>query len=307
MTHFMNSELPEQKHATDNLFALTLKRLLWPSLFSACVLSYWIGVQVGHPILAYNITYFGLALCLYLLERVMPFEREWLKSDGQIFNDIGHTVLTKGFSQLMATSAALFGLSELGPETASGVWPSDWPLFFQVVAALVIGEFGLYWAHRTAHEWWPAWCWHAVHHSVTKLWFLNTGRFHLFDSLWKSGFALTLAMLAGAPKDIIMWVLVITPFIGFLTHCNVDMRCGWISWVFNTPQLHRWHHSQVPEEGNRNYGENLMIWDIIFGTRYLPNRRPPLDIGCSDPVPKQFLGQITFPLSAWLSALKRSS
>jgi ornithine lipid hydroxylase len=292
----------------DSFLILNIKRLLWPVLFCACVLCYWYGAKIGHGILAYNIAYFGLAACLFFLERIIPYQQEWLKSDGQMFNDIAHTVLTKGFSQILATSAALFGLSEFGPATSSGFWPNEWPLFFQVVLALIVGEFGLYWAHRTAHEWWPAWCWHAVHHSVTKLWFVNTGRFHLFDSLWKSCFALSLALIAGAPKEIVMWVLVVTPFIGFLTHCNVDMRCGWISWVFNTPQLHRWHHSQVPEEGNSNYGENLVIWDIIFGTRYLPsNRRPPLDIGCSDPVPKQFLGQIIFPLTAWLGALKRSN
>lgn len=280
-----------------------IKYLLWPAVFLFGVTTYWVGTQTGYPVLAYNVAYFGIALMLFFLERWLPYEPQWQKSDGQVFNDIGHTVLTKGFSQLLATSAALFGLSELGPETASGFWPNEWPMFFQAVLGLVIGELGLYWAHRSAHEWWPAWCWHAVHHSVTKLWFVNTGRFHLFDSLWKSAFALSLAMLAGAPKEIIMWVLVITPFIGFLTHCNVDMRCGWLNWVFNTPQLHRWHHSQDVKEGNSNYGENLMLWDIVFGTRYLPaHRRPPADIGCPDPVPRNFLGQVLFPVSAWLSA-----
>lgn len=280
-----------------------IKYLLWPSVLLFGITTYWIGTQAGHPVMAYNIAYFGVALILFFLERWLPYEPVWQQSDGQLFNDIGHTVLTKGFSQVLATSAALFGLSELGPETASGFWPGEWPLLFQVLLALVIGEFGLYWAHRSAHEWWPAWCWHAVHHSVTKLWFVNTGRFHLFDSLWKSAFALTLATLAGAPKEIIMWVLVITPFIGFLTHCNVDMHCGWLNWVFNTPQLHRWHHSQDTKEGNSNYGENLMLWDIVFGTRYLPaDRRPPQDIGCPDPVPKNFLGQIAFPITAWIKA-----
>jgi len=277
---------------------------LWPLLLSLCVGIYWVGVQYQHPVLAYNIAYFGLAAALFALEKIFPYELEWTKSDGQLFNDIGHTVLTKGASQLMATSAALFGLTVTSIEP-SVYWPSQWPLFFQVILALIVAEFGLYWAHRTAHLWWPAWCWHAVHHSVTKLWFINTGRFHLFDSLWKVAFSLTLGVLAGAPKEIIMWVLVITPFVGFLTHCNVNMKCGWLNWVFNTPELHRWHHSQVPEEGNRNFGENLVFWDVVFGTRYLPkNRRPPIDIGCIDPVPKRFLGQILFPFTAWLNALR---
>jgi ornithine lipid hydroxylase len=278
--------------------------LLWPLLLSACLFTYWYGTQVGHPIMAYNLAYFGMAIVLFGLERVYPYQQAWLKSDGQMLNDIGHTVLTKGASQLLATSAALLGLSEVSIEP-SAYWPSNWPLAAQVGLALIVAEFGLYWAHRSAHMWWPAWCWHAVHHSVTKLWFVNTGRFHLFDSLWKVAFSLTLGLIAGAPKEIVMWVLVITPFIGFLTHCNVHMQCGMINWVFNTPQLHRWHHSQDPVEGNKNFGENLVIWDIVFGTRFLPkDRLPPVDIGCSDPVPKAFLGQLLFPFTAWLSALR---
>lgn len=280
-----------------------LQYLLWPSILMLGITIYWLGTQSNTPVLAYNIAYFTTAILLFLLERYLPYESQWLKSDGQAWNDVAHTALTKGASQLIATSAVLIGVSQHAPETASSIWPTHWPLALQVALGLVVAEFGLYWAHRLAHEWWPVWCWHAVHHSATKLWFVNTGRFHLFDSLWKSSFALLLAMLVGAPKPIVMWVLVITPLIGFMTHCNVDMRCGWLNWVFNTPQLHRWHHSKAVEEGNSNYGENLIIWDIVFGTRYYPNhRRPPVDIGCPDNVPKTWLGQLAYPVKAWFGS-----
>lgn len=277
---------------------------LWPTLLSTALLIYWIGLQTGYSVLAFNLSYLGMAASLYFLEKKYPYEQRWLASDGQALNDISHTALTKGLSQLLATTAGLSGLASIQLSPAS-IWPNAWPEISQVILALIIAEFGLYWAHRLAHEWWPAWCWHAVHHSVTKLWFVNTGRFHVFDSLWKVMFSLSIGLAVGAPKEIISWVLVITPFIGFLTHCNVDMKCGMMNWVFNTPQLHRWHHSQDAIEGNKNYGENIVLWDIIFKTRFLPiNRRPPVDIGCADPVPKHFLGQIAYPLMAWLQAKK---
>jgi hypothetical protein len=95
---------------------LFFKKILWPLLFFGCTLIYWLGVQLQHPILAYNIAYFSLALSLFFLERTMPHEPLWLASDGQMFNDLGHTFLTKGVSQLLATSAALFGVKEFGPE-----------------------------------------------------------------------------------------------------------------------------------------------------------------------------------------------
>lgn len=55
-------------------------------------------------------------------------------------------------------------------------------------------------------------------------------------------------------------------FIGILTHANLDVRCGPINYVFNTPELHRRHHSRRAEEGNRNYGENFVLGDLIFVT-----------------------------------------
>jgi len=277
--------------------------LLWPGLLGLCVTGYGLGWQYGQPILAFNLTYFGLAATLLLLERALPYERAWLAGDGQLLNDVGHTALNKGIGQLLATSAAMAGVSQAAPAGA-GWWPEGWPLALQVVLALLVAEFGLYWAHRLAHEWPVAWRWHAVHHSVTRLWVVNTGRFHFLDSLWKTAFALTLGLVAGAPKDVVLWVLAITTYVGFLTHCNVDMRCGWLNWVVNTPELHRWHHSRNPEEGNSNYGENLVFWDILFGTRYLPPRRPPVNIGCDDIVPTGFLAQLAYPFGNWLRPVR---
>lgn len=81
-----------------------------------------------------------------------------------------------------------------------------------------------------------------------------------------------------------------------LTHCNVDMRCGPLNFLFNTPQLHRWHHSMTPEEGDRNFGENLMVFDQLFGTYYHhPTRRPPTVIGIREPIPTGFFGQLLQP------------
>jgi sterol desaturase/sphingolipid hydroxylase (fatty acid hydroxylase superfamily) len=49
-------------------------------------------------------------------------------------------------------------------------------------------------------------------------------------------------------------------------------------------------------EGNKNYGENLMLWDLIFGTFYDDvNRRPPVEIGIKSAMPKSFWGQIVEP------------
>jgi sterol desaturase/sphingolipid hydroxylase (fatty acid hydroxylase superfamily) len=90
----------------------------------------------------------------------------------------------------------------------------------------------------------------------------------------------------------------VTAVTGLLTHCNIEMRTGWLDRVFSTPALHRWHHSKVLAEGNRNYGENIVLWDQLFGTWFNPPRRPPADIGIDGRVATRFLAQLVQPFTA---------
>ncbi len=271
----------------------------WPVLFGACLLVTYYGFEQGHPLLFFNFAYLGLAVSLLLLERAMPHEKSWLNSDGQIWANIGHTLTSKGTIQALLLFGGVIGLSELikpASEPSYGIWPRDIAMFWQVLLGLVLSEFGLYWAHRLAHEWPFLWKFHAVHHSVTKLWIVNTGRFHFVDSLVSIVLGSGILFALGAPMELIQWLSAITAFIGMLTHCNVEMRFGPLSWVFNTPELHRWHHSKnIYDGGNMNYCENIMIWDHAFDTFYNPPYRPPVDIGIKEIMPPKFKDQILFP------------
>lgn len=274
-----------------------LSYVWWPLLFAASVAAVAYGIQIGKPVLVFNIAYVALAIAIALLERALPHEEAWLKNDGQVFPDIAHTVLNKGVAQVIVVLVTFMGIAELANPAAGALWPSELPFAVQTIIGLVIAEFGLYWKHRLAHEWPPLWRFHAVHHSVTRLWFLNTGRFHLVDTLTGLLVAMPVLLLLGAPKDIMIMVSAITAIIGILTHSNVEMRCGVLNWVFNTPELHRWHHSKVLAEGNRNYGENLMLFDQLFGSYFNAARRPPADIGISQPMPATFWGQLAVPFT----------
>lgn len=282
----------------DTLMSRTLiDYLLWPLILIAACIPTGIGIAHGHGPMAFNLTYFSLAALLYFIERWHPHEKEWLISDGQEIPDLAHTAFTKSFVQLLVVSMTWLGLATVvGGDMGTGIWPNHWPKFAQVVLGLVVAEFGLYWAHRVAHEWMLLWRFHAVHHSSKKLWFFNTGRFHIIDTLKSMIFSAPLLALAGAPRFVVEWFGAITAYIGFLTHCNIQMRFGWLNYIFNTPALHRWHHSMDLREGNKNYGENLMLWDLIFGTYYDDaTRRPPVAIGIKDAMPRSWWGQIIEP------------
>jgi len=269
--------------------------LLWPAILASCVYATALGIAADRAALYFNITYVLLALGLFVLERALPHERTWLKNDGQMPADLAHTLLNKGFVQVLVVVGVTIGVAEAVASKGGGFWPTEWPVAFQVILGILIAGIGLYTAHRVAHEWLPLWRFHAVHHSAPRLWFFNTGRFHVVDTVTSILLSQPLLFLAGAPSDIFIWVTSITAFIGLLTHCNVEMRFGPLNYVFNTPAVHRWHHSRNPQEGNSNYGENLMLYDVLLGTFYCPDRRPPADIGINDPMPAGFLAQVAQP------------
>lgn len=257
------------------------------------------GFAVEMPALFFNVAYLLLALALYALEQTMPHERVWNENDGQTFANIAHTLTSKGVVQAAVIFSTVIGISTYvtpASEPGYGIWPRTWPMALQVILAIAAAEFGLYWAHRIAHEWPWLWRFHAVHHSVTRLWIVNTGRFHFVDSFKSIAIGMAILLALGAPMEVLIWLSAITAFVGMLTHCNVDMKFGPLSWWFNTPELHRWHHSKDLREGNKNYSENIMLWDHVFGTFYnARDYRPPVDIGIQEEMPPGFLQQLAWP------------
>jgi ornithine lipid hydroxylase len=280
--------------ATGSL-ASAARNLGWPFVFGTCVGIMAIGMAYGHGPAAFSIAYVWLAAMLFSLERWIPFAPEWLVDDGQMWPDALHTLLSKSLAYYLVVAGASLGLLATAAPEAT-LWPDALPLWLQVVLGLVVAEFGFYWAHRVSHEWSLLWPFHAVHHSVRRLWFFNTGRFHLMDTFRSMAFGLPLLFLLGAPEVIFTWVSGITAFIGLLTHCNIDFRTRGLHWLFNTPTLHRWHHSTNPVEGNTNYGENLMLWDLVFRSYLDPaDRSPPRVIGIAEYMPRDYWGQVWMP------------
>ena len=250
------------------------------------------GTYAVRPeIIYFNLSYAWIVAWLFLLERHAPYREEWRRNDGQIAADLGHTLLNKGLVQF--TIVQLMGLDFFQHRQA--LWLAHQSLALQVAVALIGTEFGLYWAHRWSHEWPLLWRFHAVHHSVKRLWLVNTGRFHFIDSNFSVLASLPFLLLSGISMNAIIWVSAITAYIGVLTHCNVATRGGVLNQIFNTPNLHRWHHSTVIAESNSNYGQNIMLWDHLFGTFFYRADTELKEIGISDRMPRRFLAQLWAP------------
>jgi sterol desaturase/sphingolipid hydroxylase (fatty acid hydroxylase superfamily) len=172
---------------------------------------------------------------------------------------------------------------------------SQLPLWLQALAILVIGDFVHYWMHRLLHgrQLWP---FHAIHHSSTHLDWLAAVRGHpVNDALMRIATALPVLLIGFAPKAIIA----VTPFLLFmaiLIHANVDWDWGWpLRWIIASPRFHRWHHTAEAEGRDKNFAALLPVWDLMFGTYYVPKDRTPERFGTDTPVPPGLFGQLLFP------------
>ena len=265
------------------LFAWTIFPLV---LFGAIALSIAMLGRGADPTVAYLVpTALGFVLVM-AGERIAPHVPDWNRSHGDVRTDASWLLTTIASGPLLGpiTAAVAIPLGSFLSATFGGtLWPTHWHLVFQLALALVIVEFFQYWVHRLQHETDWLWRFHAIHHSAPRLYWLNAARFHWVDiGLNNLGYTIPLAALGAEGPVFALWVLT-SSLHGICQHANMKIRCGPLNWVFSMAELHRWHHSRTVVESNTNYGQTLILWDLVFGTRFLPaDREPPADIGIAD-------------------------
>ena len=141
-----------------------------------------------------------------------------------------------------------------------------------------------------------------------RLYWLNAARFHPID-LFLDGILGSITLLAlGCPLEVLGLFLLVSGVHGFFQHANLPLRCGPLNYFFSMAELHRWHHSKNIEEANHNYGQNVIVWDLVFGTFFWPkDREPPENIGIPDlpAFPMTFWQQLASPFT-W-RRIKRAS
>jgi sterol desaturase/sphingolipid hydroxylase (fatty acid hydroxylase superfamily) len=228
-------------------------------------------------------------------ERLLPWHRSWLRSHGDLRTDIGlaftNGVLGGVLTPILLAAVAVAGAA-LSERVGVGLWPTQWPLLAQLPLALFVAEFVEYSFHRMMHEVPWMWRFHATHHSAPRLYWLNAARFHPIDLFLVGAVKMVPLALLGAALPIFALVNLFSAIHGAYQHANLPVRLGPLNWIFSMTELHRWHHSKRVEEANHNYGGNLILWDVIFGTRFLPeDRDPPEAIGI-EALPR-------FPMGFW--------
>ncbi len=277
-----------------------IRYLLFPVLiYGGCALGIYFSDDAKTQLITIAAVAVSTALILAIAERILPFYHSWNQSHNDIKTDILHLVVSNlsvpEILKLGLFAAGYWLAGQLEGYLGYSLWPTHWHMALQLLLALVIGEFGQYWAHRLAHESSGfLWSLHATHHSPTRLYWLNAGRDHPLGTTMLFTAQIISLLVLGAPQEVIALMGLFTAIHGLGQHCNVDLRLGFQNYIFSMAELHRWHHSLNIDEANHNYGANLIVWDLLFGTFYWPKEVPPEKIGIADmpDFPQNYLGQL---------------
>jgi sterol desaturase/sphingolipid hydroxylase (fatty acid hydroxylase superfamily) len=231
-------------------------------------------------------------------EKIAPFFDEW--NDHHEHGDTPTTVLHILVYEYQSIVGVLMIPVICWLFPFQGLWPTQWPLWAQVIVAFVISDFMFMIMHYISHRYAPLWRLHAVHHGVGRLYGMNGVMRHPLHQVIDM-------VIANAPLVIIGMPVPVAVMLGFMIsitlivqHSNVDARLGPLQKHFSIGRIHHLHHVNWGTEGDCNFGLLLTIWDRLLGTFH---EKPPREITAKDlgvdevpNFPKGYVEQFLFPL-----------
>ncbi len=266
-------------------------RRLW---MSAAVIAFLAGVVVAYPA--------ALAPVVLLLVVVVPCERLFPRHRQRFFRPGLGTDLAWGIAQpvLKLTGVAVgavIALCSLAWLPALLLRPlvTSMPFWVRAMVAVVLFDALAYWGHRWSHEVGFLWRFHSVHHSSERMDWISGVRVHPFDGTVVAP-PMVFLLAAGFGAQLTGVLAVIQIVTGLFLHANVRWRWRPLQRIVATPEFHHWHHSSEADALNTNYSAFLPIWDLLFGTYFMPGggRRPEV-YGTATPVPDGFFAQLSYP------------
>lgn len=231
----------------------------------------------------------------FVVERVLPYERAYNAPQGDGWRDVMHAVVNEASNAVSILS--LPAIAAVFPKT--GLWPSEWPLPLQLLLAVAVADAGITVAHLASHRSAFLWRFHAVHHSVQRMYGFNGLMKHPLHQSFELTCASLPLLLLGMPVHV-AWLLGFAVAVQLLLqHSNVDLRVGPLVHLWAVGPAHRFHHSNRVGEGDVNFGLFSSVWDHLLGTfRFDPATSPcvgELGVVGRPEYPIRYLAQILEP------------
>ena len=145
----------------------------------------------------------------------------------------------------------------------------DWPLWVEVVMAILILDLAIWAQHLVTHKVPILWRFHRVHHADRDFDVTTALRFHPVEILASMMLKIGLVYLLGPAALAVLLFEIILNGTAMFNHSNLRLPL-WLDRVVRlvlvTPDMHRVHHSIHRHEHDSNYGFALSVWDRMFRT-----------------------------------------
>ncbi|TDB65898.1 sterol desaturase family protein [Arundinibacter roseus] len=250
----------------------------------------------------------GLSLVVWTLEIVFPWRKEqgiirhdfWLDAFYMFFNFFLFSLIAYNALSNVAVVAFTDFLALFGIRNLVAINVANLPVWAQLGLLFVLRDFIQWNVHRLLHR--VPWLWefHKVHHSIEQMGFAGHLRYHWMETIVYRTFEyLPLAMIGFGIDDFFL-VHIFALAVGHLNHANIYLPLGPFKYLFNSPQMHLWHHAEeLPAHApyGVNFGITLSLWDYLFGEAYLPRAEKNIKLGFEGmkKFPKTFWSQLIYP------------
>jgi sterol desaturase/sphingolipid hydroxylase (fatty acid hydroxylase superfamily) len=249
----------------------------------------------------------GLSLVVWTLEIMFPWRKNqekvrhdfWLDAFYMFFNFFLFSLVAYNAISNVAVQAFTDFLALFGVKNLVAINVANLPGWVQLLTLFLVRDFIQWNIHRLLHK--VPWMWevHKVHHSIEEMGFAGHLRYHWMENvIYRTLEYIPLAMIGFGIQDFFI-VHIFTLAIGHLNHANIYLPLGPLKYIFNSPQMHLWHHAEeLPNERRNgvNFGITLSMWDYIFGLNYVPKEDGNIKLGFDDmdKYPKSFWKQFTY-------------
>jgi sterol desaturase/sphingolipid hydroxylase (fatty acid hydroxylase superfamily) len=270
----------------------------YPALLIAAIAGFGVLLAIGAPTaIATYLPILVVGISILALEPRFPERVLWRPKTADVKADAAFLALVQVALPRILAVAAIFLISTWTYKHAhNSLWPHNWPLASQIVTMVLIVDLLRYWLHRACHHYPKLWRLHKVHHSPEILYALNVGRFHPLEKALHFCLDTVPFLLLGVAPQVIAGYFLLYSVNGFFQHSNLRLRYGALNYVVGSAETHRWHHARDPKTAACNFSNTTILWDLVFGTWYLPRGKDVIDIGVLDRgYPTGFLAQMTAP------------
>lgn len=256
----------------------------------------------------YFYTLIGLSLLVWVLELLFPWRKDqpifradfWLDTFYLFFNYFLFSLIVYNAASQVGVKAFTDLLEMFGLRNLVAINVATLPGWVQLLILFVVRDFVQWNIHRLLHH--SPWLWefHKVHHSVEQMGFAAHLRYHWMETVvYRTLEYIPLAMIGFGLQEFFV-VHLFTLAVGHLNHANLYLPMGPLRYLFNSPQMHLWHHAEELPPHSRtgvNFGLTLSVWDYLFQTAYVPYEGSHIKLGFQGirRFPKTFWGQLLYP------------